>query len=107
MEDRKTTNVNKRDFFLHVFDELMAPESKMFIYNESQTVAWFPPKVRPIMEKKPTLIIYVLLKKIKQQIKKINKKINIERYRYMINFRFKMDFSVSQFLFIHRPNSQK
>lgn len=51
MEDRKTTNVNKRDFFLHVFDELMAPESKRFIYNESQTVAWFPPKVRPIMEK--------------------------------------------------------
>lgn len=51
MEDRKITNVNKRDFFLHVFDELMAPESKMFKYNESQTVAWFPPKVRPIMGK--------------------------------------------------------
>lgn len=47
----------------------------------------------------------MLLKKIKQQIKKINKKINIERYRYMIKFRFKMDFSVSQFFF-YSPTKQ-
>lgn len=38
--------VNIKDFFLHVFDELMDPESEMFMYNESKTLAWFPPKVR-------------------------------------------------------------
>ncbi|XP_039864537.1 probable E3 ubiquitin-protein ligase HERC6 isoform X1 [Simochromis diagramma] len=58
VEDRKTTNVNKRDFFLHVFDELMAPESKMFIYNDSQTVAWFPPK--PKVEEKTYFLFGVL-----------------------------------------------
>lgn len=46
MDDRKVTNVNKRDLFLHLFDELLAPESEMFIYNESKTLAWFPQKVR-------------------------------------------------------------
>lgn len=45
VDDRKLTNVNKRDFFLHVFDELMSPQSDMFMYNEIKTLAWFPPKV--------------------------------------------------------------
>ncbi|XP_029923261.1 probable E3 ubiquitin-protein ligase HERC6 [Myripristis murdjan] len=47
VEDMKLTIVNKRDFFLHVFEELLAPESQMFMYNEQQTLAWFPaePKV--------------------------------------------------------------
>lgn len=40
-------NVNKRDFFLHVFEDLTAPESDMIMYNESNTLAWFPPKVGP------------------------------------------------------------
>lgn len=40
--------VNKKDFFLHLFYELMDPKSEtfMFMYNGSETVAWFPAKVR-------------------------------------------------------------
>lgn len=45
-DNRKLTNVNKHDFFLHVFDELIDPESDLFMYNDSQTLAWFPPKVK-------------------------------------------------------------
>lgn len=58
VEERKKSNVNKRDFFLHVFDELIAPESKMFIYNESQTLIWFPPK--PKVEEKTYFLFGVL-----------------------------------------------
>lgn len=47
MDNRKVMNVNKRDLFLHVFDELIAPESELFMYNESKTLVWFPPRVRP------------------------------------------------------------
>lgn len=50
-DDRKITDMNKKDLFLHLFDELMAPESEMFVYNESKTLAWFPPKVRPFILK--------------------------------------------------------
>ncbi|XP_075956095.1 putative E3 ubiquitin-protein ligase HERC6 isoform X2 [Anarhichas minor] len=57
-EDRKLTNVNKRDFFLHVFEDLMAPESEMFMYNESNTLAWFPP--RPKVEEKTYFLFGVL-----------------------------------------------
>ncbi|MEQ2240750.1 hypothetical protein ILYODFUR_018336 [Ilyodon furcidens] len=46
VDDRKIMNVNKNDFFLHVFDKLMDPESEMFMYNESRTLAWFPPKLK-------------------------------------------------------------
>ncbi|KAM4743192.1 putative E3 ubiquitin-protein ligase HERC4 isoform 2-T2 [Anableps anableps] len=46
VDNRKIMNVNKRDFFLHLFDELIAPESEMFMYNESQTLAWFPPRLK-------------------------------------------------------------
>ncbi|KAL7877120.1 hypothetical protein SRHO_G00037630 [Serrasalmus rhombeus] len=47
VEDSKQTDVNKRDFFLHAFNELLAPESEMFMYNDTQTMIWFPsqPKV--------------------------------------------------------------
>ncbi|KAJ3590150.1 hypothetical protein NHX12_008104 [Muraenolepis orangiensis] len=43
-EELKLTQVNKRDFFINVFEELMDPESMnpMFIYNDGQTLAWFP-----------------------------------------------------------------
>ncbi|XP_043099178.1 probable E3 ubiquitin-protein ligase HERC4 isoform X2 [Puntigrus tetrazona] len=41
-EDMKKTDVNKRDFFHNVFQELCAPESRMFMYNESKTLSWFP-----------------------------------------------------------------
>lgn len=47
VDNRKVMNVNKNDMFLYVFDELIAPESDMFMYNESKTLVWFPPKVRP------------------------------------------------------------
>ncbi|KAM4619545.1 putative E3 ubiquitin-protein ligase HERC3 [Polymixia lowei] len=43
-EDSKLTNVHKGDFFLHLFDELISPESEMFTYNDSKTLAWFPTK---------------------------------------------------------------
>ncbi|XP_056137440.1 probable E3 ubiquitin-protein ligase HERC3 isoform X2 [Lampris incognitus] len=42
--DPKTTNVYKTDFFLHLFDKLMLPESGMFMYNDSETLVWFPSK---------------------------------------------------------------
>ncbi|KAB5581409.1 hypothetical protein PHYPO_G00175350 [Pangasianodon hypophthalmus] len=44
VEDSKLTEVNKRDFFLHAFDELLAPESRMFMRNDSKTMIWFPAK---------------------------------------------------------------
>uniref|UniRef100_A0A8C5H7Q1 Probable E3 ubiquitin-protein ligase HERC6 n=1 Tax=Gouania willdenowi TaxID=441366 RepID=A0A8C5H7Q1_GOUWI len=58
VDDRKLMDVNKRDLFLHVFEELMAPEHGMFMYNENQTVAWFPP--RPKMEEKHYFLFGVL-----------------------------------------------
>nr|XP_057935021.1 probable E3 ubiquitin-protein ligase HERC4 [Doryrhamphus excisus] len=44
VDDREVMHVNTMDLFFHVFDELMAPQSNLFIYNESHTLAWFPPK---------------------------------------------------------------
>ncbi|XP_054456253.1 probable E3 ubiquitin-protein ligase HERC6 [Anoplopoma fimbria] len=58
VHDRKLTNVNIKDFFLHVFDDLMAPESEMFMYNESNSLAWFPPK--PKVEEKTYFLFGVL-----------------------------------------------
>ncbi|XP_034405047.1 probable E3 ubiquitin-protein ligase HERC6 [Cyclopterus lumpus] len=58
VDKRKLTNVNERDFFLHVFDELMAPESELFMFNESKTLAWFPP--RPKVEAKTYFLFGVL-----------------------------------------------
>ncbi|XP_055765161.1 probable E3 ubiquitin-protein ligase HERC6 [Salvelinus fontinalis] len=45
-EDARLTDVYKRDFFLHVFDRLLVPESGMFMYNDTKTLAWFPAKSR-------------------------------------------------------------
>ncbi|XP_077421894.1 putative E3 ubiquitin-protein ligase HERC6 isoform X2 [Vanacampus margaritifer] len=42
VDDGKVMQVNKRDLFLHVFDELMAPH--LFMYNVKTRLAWFPPK---------------------------------------------------------------
>ncbi|KAM3875257.1 uncharacterized protein ACN63O_000311 [Diretmus argenteus] len=58
VEDMKLTDVNRRDFFHHVFAELMAPESEMFMYNESQTLAWFP--ARPRVEERFYFLFGVL-----------------------------------------------
>ncbi|XP_060782433.1 probable E3 ubiquitin-protein ligase HERC6 isoform X2 [Neoarius graeffei] len=44
VEDSKLTDLSKRDFFLHAFSELLAPESRMFMYNDSETMIWFPAK---------------------------------------------------------------
>lgn len=38
-------NVNISDLFLHVFDELIDPKSDIFMYNDNERLAWFPPKV--------------------------------------------------------------
>lgn len=59
-DDRQITNVNKKDLFLHLFDELMAPESDMFMYNERKTLAWFPPRVSPVNQRKPSTYKYVV-----------------------------------------------
>ncbi|KAM6932914.1 LOW QUALITY PROTEIN: putative E3 ubiquitin-protein ligase HERC6 [Xenentodon cancila] len=58
VDNRTVMNVNKEEFFLHVFDELTAPESGMFMYNESQTLAWFPP--RPKVDKRRYFLFGVL-----------------------------------------------
>ncbi|KAI4815497.1 hypothetical protein KUCAC02_005639 [Chaenocephalus aceratus] len=58
-EDRtKVMDVNKRDFFLQVIKELMSPKSEMFMFNESNTLAWFP--VRPKVEEKTYFLFGVL-----------------------------------------------
>ncbi|CAL8350706.1 unnamed protein product [Lota lota] len=46
-EELKLTEVNKKDFFINVFEELMDPGSNMFMYNDGQTLAWFPAQVEP------------------------------------------------------------
>nr|UVH33433.1 HERC7 [Carassius auratus] len=48
-EDMRKTDVNKRDFFLNVFKELCAPESRLLMYNDNKTLSWFPTK--PSVEK--------------------------------------------------------
>ncbi|XP_068612902.1 probable E3 ubiquitin-protein ligase HERC6 [Brachionichthys hirsutus] len=58
VDDRDMTHVNIRDLFLHVFEELMAPESEMIVFNKSETLAWFPPK--PKMEQKTYFLFGVL-----------------------------------------------
>lgn len=45
----KRTDVNKKDFFLNVFKEICSPESQLLMYNESNTMSWFPTKVRQIL----------------------------------------------------------
>ncbi|KAI4815496.1 hypothetical protein KUCAC02_005638 [Chaenocephalus aceratus] len=58
-EDRtKVMDVNKRDFFLQVFEELMSPKSEMFMFNKSNPLAWFP--VRPKVEEKTYFLFGVL-----------------------------------------------
>ncbi|XP_067363614.1 probable E3 ubiquitin-protein ligase HERC6 isoform X1 [Channa argus] len=58
VDNRKPMNVNKNDMFLYVFDELVAPESEMFMYNENKTLAWFPPK--PKVEKNRYFLFGIL-----------------------------------------------
>ncbi|CAB1328149.1 unnamed protein product [Coregonus sp. 'balchen'] len=57
-EDAKLTDVYKRDFFIHLFDKLLVPESGMFMYNDNKTLAWFPAK--PRVEEKRYFLFGVL-----------------------------------------------
>ncbi|XP_016326154.1 probable E3 ubiquitin-protein ligase HERC4, partial [Sinocyclocheilus anshuiensis] len=50
-EDMRKTDVNKRDFFHNVFEELCALESQMFMYNDNQTMSWFPAQLSVETEK--------------------------------------------------------
>lgn len=34
-------NISKKDFFYKVFHEMISPESGMFMFNDSETLAWF------------------------------------------------------------------
>ncbi|XP_038837322.1 probable E3 ubiquitin-protein ligase HERC6 [Salvelinus namaycush] len=58
VEDMKLSLVNIRDFFLHVFEELLASESEMFMYNDTKTLVWFPAK--PRVEEKSYFLFGVL-----------------------------------------------
>ncbi|XP_071263260.1 probable E3 ubiquitin-protein ligase HERC3 isoform X2 [Salvelinus alpinus] len=57
-EDAKLTDVYKRDFFLHLFKKLLVPESGMFMYNDTETLAWFP--AMPRVEEKRYFLFGVL-----------------------------------------------
>ncbi|XP_066574468.1 probable E3 ubiquitin-protein ligase HERC6 isoform X2 [Amia ocellicauda] len=57
-DDLTPTMVNKRDFFLHIFVQLMAPESGMFWYNNSATLIWFPSQ--PGLDKKRYFLFGIL-----------------------------------------------
>lgn len=50
-DESRRTDVNKRDFFHNVFEELCAPdsESQLLMYNDNQTMSWFPTMVRQII----------------------------------------------------------
>ncbi|KAI5616864.1 putative E3 ubiquitin-protein ligase HERC4 [Silurus asotus] len=58
VEESKLTDVNKRDFFLHAFNKLLAPESEMFMYNDNQTMIWFP--AQPTLELKQYFLFGIL-----------------------------------------------
>ncbi|KAK2841857.1 hypothetical protein Q5P01_012057 [Channa striata] len=40
-ENPKVTDVYKRDFFHHLFHEMVSAKSEMFMFNDSKTLAWF------------------------------------------------------------------
>lgn len=39
-------DVYMKDFFYEVFHEMVSPESGMFMFNDSETLAWFASNVR-------------------------------------------------------------
>ncbi|KAF5898053.1 putative E3 ubiquitin-protein ligase HERC4, partial [Clarias magur] len=43
-ENRETSDVNKRDFFHKAFKMLLGSDSQMFMYNDTNTLIWFPPE---------------------------------------------------------------
>nr|XP_017211386.1 probable E3 ubiquitin-protein ligase HERC4 [Danio rerio] len=54
----KRTDVHKRDFFLNVFKELCDPASQLFMYNDNETMIWFPAKLT--VEKKKYFLFGIL-----------------------------------------------
>ncbi|XP_051560298.1 probable E3 ubiquitin-protein ligase HERC4 [Myxocyprinus asiaticus] len=57
-EDMYRSDVNKRDFFDKVFKELHAPASQMFMYDDNETMIWFPS--RPSIEKERYFLFGIL-----------------------------------------------
>ena len=45
VDETKLTLVQAKDFFLHTFDDLFAPDFGMFMYDDTKTLVWFPSKV--------------------------------------------------------------
>ncbi|XP_039989978.1 probable E3 ubiquitin-protein ligase HERC3 isoform X2 [Xiphias gladius] len=45
-EDPNVTDVYKRDFFHHLFHDIVSTKSDMFMFNDSKTLAWFPSKAK-------------------------------------------------------------
>ncbi|XP_041794818.1 probable E3 ubiquitin-protein ligase HERC4 isoform X2 [Chelmon rostratus] len=43
-ENLTIDNIYRKDFFYEVFHEIVSAESKMFMFNDSETLAWFPSK---------------------------------------------------------------
>ncbi|KAK7891978.1 hypothetical protein WMY93_023941 [Mugilogobius chulae] len=54
--DSKITDVYKRDLFHHLFLEIVSADSKMLVFNESRTLAWFPSKISK--EKKQRFFLF-------------------------------------------------
>ncbi|KAL4640445.1 putative E3 ubiquitin-protein ligase HERC6 [Arapaima gigas] len=50
--------VNKKDFFLHIFESLFMPDFGMFMQNDSGSLLWFP--VKPKMSRKKYFLFGVL-----------------------------------------------
>ncbi|KAJ8000858.1 hypothetical protein DPEC_G00184750, partial [Dallia pectoralis] len=57
-EDLKLTDVYRRDFFHQLFGELLAPKTGMFMFDDTQTLAWFP--AEPKVEKNRYFLFGVL-----------------------------------------------
>ncbi|KAL3066453.1 hypothetical protein OYC64_016412 [Pagothenia borchgrevinki] len=50
-ENLSISYVNVKDFFYEVFHEVVSAESGMFMYNDSKTLAWFPSKAAPEVQR--------------------------------------------------------
>jgi len=45
-ENPEVKHVFEKDLFHHLFGEMMTTASGMFMFNDSETLAWFPSTVR-------------------------------------------------------------
>ncbi|XP_073327615.1 probable E3 ubiquitin-protein ligase HERC4 [Pagrus major] len=43
-KNRTIDNLCRKDFFYKVFHDMVSPESGMFMFNDTETLAWFPSK---------------------------------------------------------------